>query len=101
MTEDDHAMNRSARLGRCWYVWDALLTAVILAVGGLLNCFGIIDYVGGTRNEDYAFFGVILVILGLGPLALICLIMLIARMRTIWPEHVSSRRKLHALQILV
>ena len=88
---------------RCrWYLWDILLVAVILGIGSLLDPFGVIEYVGGTRNEDYGFFGMaLLTVYGLGPLALICLIALFLRMRTLWPEHISSRRKVLALQALV
>jgi hypothetical protein len=102
MTENEHRMNPPNGSRRPWYAWDALLFAVILGIGSLLDPFGVVEYVGGTRNEDYGFFGmVLLTVYGLGPLALICLIVLLLRMRTLWLKHISSRRKVLALQALV
>jgi len=103
ITGKEHSANDAGPTEGHWYIWDAVLLAAILAVGSLLDPFGIIEYVSGTRNNDYGFLGLALVFLyGLGPLALICMIVLLARMRTIWPKHISSsRRKLVAVEAFV
>jgi len=78
---------------RLWSRWDIAMVVVPLSFTVLLDPLGVITYVSGLINMKVLFvavFGFVTLI----PIALLCLVALLARMLVIWPKRISTWSRL-------
>lgn len=101
MTESTGASKPRGLHDRFWYVFDIPTIGFLFLFGTFMNSFPLIFYVGGLRNDGALPFGMCFYCAVLAPAALLCLVVLAARIGISWPKHIHHRRKLRTLRLVV
>jgi len=90
---DKGEVGNAAQAKRLWYRWDIAMAVVPLSFAVVLDPLGVINYVSGLINMKVLFFAVVGFVM-LSPVALLCLVGLLARMFVIWPKRISTWSRL-------
>jgi hypothetical protein len=76
-----------------WYHWDMAIAAVILWFEIILDPWGVFSYLGGLINVPFSHIALLMCVMVV-PVALLCPLILLARMLVVWPRRLHSWRRL-------